>query len=160
MVLFVTSANKSGTEVTLQAINGKANEENADCEFLENMTCPDIPVGTVILAASTALSESQMKVPAENYQPRSTEVYLQKRAFSIVFTEDFETMKKKIPHTVKDMKEDALNKYKMRAERSYWMGTKARIHSTTNDGADEYTYFAEGILNQLTNQYGIGEVYK
>lgn len=160
LVLFVTSANKAGTEVTLQAVNGKANEEGVDCEFLENMTCPDIPTGTVILAASTALSESQMKVPAENYQPRSADVYLQKRAFSIVFTEDFETMKKKIPHTVKDMKEDALNKYKMRAERSYWMGTKARIHSTTNDGADEYTYFAEGILNQITNEYGIGEVYK
>ena len=157
--LIVTSANKAGTEVTLQAVNGKAISEGADCEFLENMTCPAIPVGTVILAASTALSESQMKVPAENYQPRSADVYLQKRAFSIVFTDDFETMKKKVPHTVRDMKADALNKFKMRAERSYWMGVKHRIHSTTNDGADEYTYFAEGILNQLTNQYGIGEVY-
>ena len=160
LVLFVTETNKDGSEVTLKAINGKATEENADCEFLDNMTCPDIPVGSVILAASTALSESQMKVPVENYQPRSFEVYLQKRAFSIVFTEDFETMKKKVPHTVKDMKANALNKYKMRAERSYWMGVKARIHSTTNDGADEYTYFSEGILNQITNSYGIGDVYK
>ena len=160
LMLFVTDANKAGTEVTLMAVNGKATSENADCEYLENMECPQIPVGSVILAASTALSESQMKVPAENYQPRSAEVYLQKRAFSIVFTEDFETMKKKVPHTVKDMKADALNKYKMRAERSYWMGAKARIHSTTNDGADEYTYFSEGLLNQLTNSYGIGEVYK
>lgn len=150
---------KAKNEATLQAINGPAVSEGADCEVLDNMTCPQIPANTHLLCASTALSESQMTVPPENYQPRSHEIYLQKRAFSIIFTDDFEKIKKKMPHTVADMKEDALTKFLLRAERSYWYGTKRRVQTETKDGAIEFTYFAEGLINQLTNSYGIGDTY-
>lgn len=157
--LMLVVVEKTKNEVVLQAINGPAVEEGADCSILENMTCPAIPAGTQLLCGSTALSESQMSVPAENYQPRKHEVYLQKRAFSIVFTEDFQTIKKKIPHTVNDMKADALTKFLMRAERSYWHGVQRRWQSETKDGAIEYTYSAAGLLSQLTNSYGIGDTY-
>ena len=160
LMLLVTGTNEARTEVTLQAVNGKAVEEGADCEYLENMLCPAIPVGATFLCGATALSESQMKVPTENYQPRSKEVYLQKKAFSIVFTDDFEKIEKKIPHNVSDMKADGLSKFLLRAERSYWLGVQRRIHSLTEDGAAEYTYFSEGVLNQITTQYGIGDIYK
>ena len=160
LMLLVTGTNEARTEVTLQAVNGKAVEEGADCEYLENMLCPAIPQGTTFLCGATALSESQMKVPTENYQPRSKEVYLQKKAFSIVFTDDFEKIEKKIPHNVSDMKADGLSKFLLRAERSYWLGVQRRIHSLTEDGAAEYTYFSEGVLNQITTQYGIGDIYK
>ena len=159
LMLLVTGTNEARTEITLQAVNGPAVSEGEDTEYLENMTCPRIPVGTRLLCGATALSESQMKVPTENYQPRSKEVYLQKKAFSIVFTDEFEKVEKKIPHSVSDMKEDGLDKFLLRAERSYWMGKQRRIHSLTEDGAAEYTYFAEGVLNQVTTQYGIGNVY-
>ena len=124
LMLVVVEKNKN--EVTLQAVNGKAKTEDADCEILDNMTCPDIPEGSLLLCASTALSESQMNVPPENFQPRSKEVYLQKRAFSIIFTDDYEKVKKKQPLTVADMKADALTKFLLRQERTYWMGVKAR----------------------------------
>ncbi len=157
LMLIVTEKNKSG--VTLQAINGPAVSDGADCEILDNMTCPAIPANTQVLCGSTALSESQMLVPPENYQPRSHEVYLQKRAFSIIFTDDYEKVKKKQPLTVADMKADALTKFLLRQERTYWEGVKARFQSETKDHAIEYTYTSEGLISQITNAYGIGDEY-
>lgn len=150
---------KTKDEVTLQALNGPAETEGTIGETLDTMGCPAIPANSRILCASTILSESQMLVPPENYQPRSEEVYLQKRAFSIIFTEEFEKIKKKAPHTVADMKEDALTKFLLRQERSYLYGTKLKFLMETKDGAQEYAYSAEGIINQLTNSYGIGDTY-
>lgn len=150
---------KTKDEVTLQALNGPAETENTIGETLDTMGCPEIPANSRVLCASTILSESQMNVPPENYQPRSEEVYLQKRAFSIIFTEEFEKIKKKAPHTVADMKEDALTKFLLRQERSYLYGTKLKFLMETKDGAQEYAYSAEGIINQLTNSYGIGDTY-
>ncbi len=157
--LMLVVVEKVKNEVTLQAVNGKAVSEGADCEILDNMTCPDIPANVQILCGSTALSESQMLVPPENYQPRSHEVYLQKRAFSIIFTDDYEKVKKKQPLTVADMKADALTKFLLRQERTYWDGVKARFQSETKDGAIEYTYTSEGLIPQITNAYGIGDEY-
>ena len=150
---------KTKDEVTLQALNGPAETEGTIGETLDSMGCPAITANSRILCASTILSESQMNVPPENYQPRSEEVYLQKRAFSIIFTEEFEKIKKKAPHTVADMKEDALTKFLLRQERSYLYGTKLKFLMETKDGAQEYAYSAEGIINQLTNSYGIGDTY-
>ena len=150
---------KTKDEVTLQALNGPAETEGTIGETLDTMGCPAIPANSRILCASTILSESQMNVPPENYQPRFEEVYLQKRAFSIIFTEEFEKIKKKAPHTVADMKEDALTKFLLRQERSYLYGTKLKFLMETKDGAQEYAYSAEGIINQLTNSYGIGDTY-
>ena len=150
---------KTKDEVTLQALNGPAETEGTIGETLDTMGCPDIPANSRVLCASTILSESQMMVPPENYQPRSEEVYLQKRAFSIIFTEEFEKIKKKAPHTVADMKENALTNFLLRQERSYLYGTKLKFLMETKDGAQEYAYSAEGIINQLTNSYGIGDTY-
>ena len=150
---------KTKDEVTLQALNGPAETEGTIGETLDTMGCPDIPANSRVLCASTILSESQMMVPPENYQPRSEVVYLQKRAFSIIFTEEFEKIKKKAPHTVADMKENALTNFLLRQERSYLYGTKLKFLMETKDGAQEYAYSAEGIINQLTNSYGIGDTY-
>lgn len=157
LMLIVVDKNKN--EVTLQAVNGPAITDGADCEILDNMTCPAIPANTRILCGSTALSESQMLVPPENYQPRSHQVYLQKRAFSIIFTEDYEKVKKKQPLTVADMKGDALTKFLLRQERTYWEGIGRRFQSETKDGAIEYTYTSEGLMRQITNAYVIGDEY-
>lgn len=157
LMLIVIEKNKN--EVTLQAVNGPATTDGADCEILDNMTCPAIPANTQLLCGSTALSESQMLTPPENYQPRSHEVYLQKRGFSIIFTEDYKVIKKKQPLTVADMKADALTKFLLRQERTYWDGVKARFQSETKDGAIEYTYTSEGLIPQLTNAYAIEDAY-
>ena len=154
--LYVIESN--GKKVTLQATNGKAKNNGTPADDLDSMTCPDIPSGSTFLVGATAASESQLMVPPENMQPREKEVCVQKKLLNILFTTDFEKVQTKVPITVKDLKADAIMKYNLRAERSYWLGVKRRFKVLTEDGAVEDVYIAEGILPQLTNAYAIGEV--
>lgn len=156
--LYVIESN--GKKVTLQATNGKAKNNGTPSTDLDSMTCPDIPSGAVFLVGSTAASESQLMVPPENSQPREKEVYVQKKLLNILFTTDFEKVQTKVPISVNDLKADAIMKYNLRAERSYWLGTKKRFKVLTEDGAVEDVYIADGILPQLTNVYAIGDIQK
>lgn len=153
--LYVIESN--GKKVVLQATNGKAKNEGDPSTDLDNMTCPDIPSGTVFVVGATAASESQLMVPPENMQPREKEICVQKKLLNILYTTDFEKVQTKVPIGVKDLKADAIMKYNLRAERSYWFGTKRKFKVMTEDGAVEDVYIAEGLLSQLTNAYAIGE---
>lgn len=154
--LYVIESN--GKKVTLQATNGKAKNNGTPADDLDSMTCPDIPSGSTFLVGATAASESQLMVPPENAQPREKEVCVQKKLLNILFTTDFEKVQTKVPISVNDLKADAIMKYNLRAERSYWLGTKRRFKVLTEDGAVEDVYIAEGILPQITNKYAIGDV--
>lgn len=158
LMLFVIESN--GKSVTLQAVNGYPKNEGDTRENLDNMQVPEIPAGTTFLAAASAASESQLIITPENYQPREKKVYVQKKLLNIIFTDDYEKVKKKQPLTVADLKADAIQKYNLRAERSYLMGAASRFKTETGDGAIEDVYTAEGIIPQLTNAYAIGEEYE
>lgn len=157
LMLYVIEAN--GKKAVMQAVNGIPKNEGDTRENLDNMTCPEIPVGTTLLAASSAASESQLTIPPENFQPREKSVYVQKKLLNIVFTDDYEKVKKEQPITVADLKTDAIIKYNLRAERTYLMGIKSRFKAETGDGQIEDVYTSEGIINQLTNTYAIGDEY-
>ena len=156
-MLYVIEAN--GKKAVMQAVNGIPKNEGDTRENLDNMTCPEIPVGTTLLAASSAASESQLTITPENFQPREKSVYVQKKLLNIVFTDDYEKVKKEQPITVADLKTDAIIKYNLRAERTYLMGIKSRFKAETGDGQIEDVYTSEGIINQLTNTYAIGDEY-
>lgn len=157
LMLYVIEAN--GKKAVMQAVNGIPKNEGDTRENLDNMTCPEIPVGTTLLAASSAASESQLTITPENFQPREKSVYVQKKLLNIVFTDDYEKVKKEQPITVADLKTDAVIKYNLRAERTYLMGIKSRFKAETGDGQIEDVYTSEGIINQLTNTYAIGDEY-
>lgn len=157
LMLYVIEAN--GKKAVMQAVNGIPKNEGDTRENLDNMTCPEIPVGTTLLAASSAASESQLTITPENFQPREKSVYVQKKLLNIVFTDDYEKVKKVQPITVADLKTDAIIKYNLRAERTYLMGIKSRFKAETGDGQIEDVYTSEGIINQLTNTYAIGDEY-
>lgn len=158
LMLFVTDVDKTG--VTLQAVNGPARTEGEVGDELDYVTCPAIPAGTVLSCGATAAGESQLMISPENFQPRPQEVYVQKKLLNIVWTEDFEKVKRKQPIKVQDIKEDALYKYNMRAERTYWRGVKGRFNVQNADGSVEYVYTSQGILWQLTNAYAVDGGYK
>lgn len=158
LMLFVTDVDKTG--VTLQAVNGPARTEGEVGDELDYVTCPAIPVGTVMSCGATAAGESQLMISPENFQPKPQEVYVQKKLLNIVWTEDFEKVKRKQPIKVQDIKEDALYKYNMRAERTYWRGVKGRFNVQNADGSVEYVYTSQGILWQLTNAYAVDGGYK
>lgn len=157
LMLYVIEAN--GKKAVMQAVNGIPKNEGDTRENLDNMTCPEIPIGTTLLAASSAASESQLTITPENFQPREKSVYVQKKLLNIVFTDDYEKVKKEQPITVADLKTDAIIKYNLRAERTYLMGIKSRFKAETGDGQIEDVYTSEGIINQLTNTYAIGDEY-
>ena len=157
LTLVVIDTDKNFNTITVAALNGPAVNageayatDELDCRFV-----PNVPVGTVLAAGTVAMSESQKLVTPENYQPRESEVYLQKKGFNIVFTEEFEKIQKKQPLKIADIKADPLVKYNIGAERDYWLSCKARWNTTNEDGSVEYTYSAEGILNQITNSIAI-----
>lgn len=157
LMLYVIEAN--GKKAVMQAVNGQPKNEGDTRENLDNMTCPAIPVGTTLLAAASAASESQLTITPENFQPREKKVYVQKKLLNIVFTDDYEKVKKEQPITVADLKTDAVIKYNLRAERTYLLGCKSRFKAETGDGQIEDVYTSEGIINQLTNTYAIGDTY-
>ncbi len=157
LMLYVIEAN--GKKAVMQAINGIPKNEGDTRENLDNMTCPAIPVGTTLLAAASAASESQLTITPENFQPREKKVYVQKKLLNIVFTDDYEKVKKEQPITVADLKTDAIIKYNLRAERTYLLGCKSRFKAETGDGQIEDVYTSEGVINQLTNTYAIGDTY-
>lgn len=157
LMLYVIEAN--GKKAVLQAVNGKPKTAGDTRINLDNMSCPEIPVGTTFLAGASAASESQLTITPENFQPREKEVYVQKKLLNIVFTDDYEKVKKEQPITVADLKTDAIIKYNLRAERTYLMGVKSRFKAETGDGQIEDVFTSEGIINQLTNTYAIGDTY-
>lgn len=155
LMLYVIDSNGKDA-VKCQAVNGPlASGVTAASDNLDDMVCPAIPAGTYMCAGATACSESQLLVAPENFQPREEEFYVQKKLLNIVFTEDFEKVKKRVPIKVADIKADAIYKYNMRAERTYWYGTQSRFWTTHKDGSEELTYTTKGVLWQLTNTYAI-----
>jgi len=157
LMLYVIEAN--GKKAVMQAVNGKPKNPGDTRINLDNMQCPEIPIGTTFLAGASAASESQLTITPENFQPREKEVYVQKKLLNIVFTDDYEKVKKEQPITVADLKTDAIIKYNLRAERTYLLGSKSRFKAETGDGQIEDVFTSEGIINQLTNTYGIGDEY-
>ena len=157
LMLYVIESNGKDS-VKCQAVNGPLNTSGGvttASDNLDDMVCPAIPSGTYMCAGATACSESQLLVAPENFQPREEDFYVQKKLLNILFTEDFEKAKKRVPIKVSDIKADAIYKYNMRAERTYWYGTQSRFWTTHKDGSEELVYTTKGILWQLTNTYAI-----
>lgn len=158
--LILEVVERSKTELTLMAVNGPATVDGQDNGNMEDCTVPEIPAGTYVLGMANAMSESQLLVTPDNFQPREKEVYLQKKGWNVLFTEEFEKMKKKYPHMVKDLLKDAGILNDVRVERSYWMGVQRKKKRETEDGSIEDVFYSEGILPQIPNYYAIGNEYK
>ena len=150
LMLMITEV--SGGSVTARAVNGIPTGTEASTE-LDSKTCPDIASGTYMILGSAAMSESQLLLPPENFQPRYEEFYVQKKGFNIVFTGDFEQTKKKFPFKIADIKADAILKYNMKAHRTYWAGVQSKFPMVNGDGSIEDVFTTKGILWQLTNLY-------
>ena len=157
LTLEVMERDKTG--ITLQSINGPATTAGETGEEYDYQTVPAIPAGTYILGTWNAMSESQLLVTPDNFQPREREVYLQKHGWNVVFTEEFEVAKKKYPVKVANLLEDASIKDDMRVERGYWFGAKAKRKRMNEDGSVEDVFSSEGIMTQIPNHYAIGDVY-
>lgn len=160
LTLVVTETNSNFSEIKCYALNGPLNASaSGSPEELDYCTVPEIPVGTVLAAGAVSMSESQLLVTPENYRPTEHTVYLQKKGFNIIFTDEYEKIKKKQPLSVANIKADTILKYNLRAERDYFLGTKRRWNTTNEDGSVEYAYSAEGVIPQITQNMTVDGKY-
>ena len=157
LTLEVVERDKTG--VTLMAINGPAAVEGQSGEEYDYQTVPALKTGTYLLGMWNAMSESQLLVTPDNYQPREREVYLQKHGWNVEFTEEFEKAVKKYPIKVANLLEDAGIKNDTRVERGYLMSPKAKRKRINERGAVEDVFYSEGVLTQIPNFYAIGNEY-
>lgn len=128
-----------------------------DREFPANgvSTNKGLPDNCYLCAGASIAGESQLLITPENYQPRYEEFSVQKKLLNIVWTNDFEKVKKKMPWHVADVKANAIRNYNLRAERTYWMGAKTRIQVVNGDQSVEDAYGSKGILWQVTNAFSV-----
>lgn len=159
--LFVVDVTSS--YVLVAAINGrlKSGQTAGDTyevrEFPANgvSTNKGLPANCYLCAGASIAGESQLLITPENYQPRYEEFSVQKKLLNIVWTNDFEKVKKKMPWHVADVKANAIRNYNLRAERTYWMGAKTRIQVVNGDQSVEDAYGSKGILWQVTNSFSV-----
>lgn len=157
LTLEVVERDKTG--VTLMAINGPAAVEGQTGDEYDYQTVPALTTGTYLLGMWNAMSESQLLVTPDNYQPREREVFLQKHGWNVEFTEEFEKALKKYPIKVANLLEDAGIKNDTRVERGYLMNPKAKRKRINERGAVEDVFYSEGVLTQIPNFYAIGNEY-
>lgn len=152
LMLFVVS--NDGTNCKCEPLNGPAKTEG---EF--EMTCPDIPSGTVLSVCANACSESQMIVSPDNFQPRAKDVYLQKKILNVVFTDKFAEQIKKFPFFKEDVKGEALYNFRRKCSRSSWIGKQKRFVVNDPKMGEEFVYTQEGILRQVTMLMGVANEF-
>ena len=163
--LFVVDVTSS--YVLVAAINGKLKTGATPGDTYEVREFPVIPGSSpsknglpencYLCAGSSIAGESQLLITPENYQPRYEEFSVQKKLLNIVWTNDFEKVKKKMPWHVADVKANAIRNYNLRAERTYWMGAKTRIQVVNGDQSVEDAYGSKGILWQVTNSFSVDD---
>jgi len=161
--MFVIEVSSSG--VLVAAINGPKVGDSAPGDTYEDRQFPSftdttgtangLPANTYLCAGASIAGESQLLITPENYQPRYEEFSVQKKLLNIVWTNDFEKVKKKMPWHVADVKANAIRNYNLRAERTYWMGAKTRIQVVNGDQSVEDAYGSKGILWQVTNSFSV-----
>lgn len=147
LMLVVTE--KTSTEVKVEALNGPINSGN--------MYVPNISSGSKLNVCANACTESQMHVDPENYQPRPSTVYLQKKIVNIVMTDHFKEIVKKVPFFEDDLKDNALYNFRRKCARTLWVGVKSKRKIEVSGMGEEYAYTSEGAIPQLRSMYGIND---
>lgn len=142
LALYVLENNRSTSNVRVRVQNPAS------------ATATSIPAQSTILIGAVAASESQMIVSPDNFEPVPSILYLQKRIFNVVMTEEWLKGKKKIKFAEEDMRKGALYSYKVNNEITDLLGFKSKFKvEVGNQMQDEYVYTAEGILRQVNMYY-------
>ena len=140
LMLYVTGTDTASGNPIVRAVNGpRANKTDDYC------TIPEIPAGTVCDVLGNALHETQKVVPPDSFMPTPEDVYLQKRAFTQVISDYFESQKKRIPFTEAVKAERAIRKFKREGNRTLWIGRKGKMPVLDAKTGYQMVYFTQGV---------------
>lgn len=157
LCLEVVERDKTG--ITCCSINGPAAVQGQTGDEYDYQTVPNIPADTYIMGMWNAMSETQILVTPDNFQPRERKVYCQKHGWNVEFSEEFEKAKKKYPVKVANLLEDAMIKDGMRCERGYWVNPMAKRKRMNERGVVQDVFYTEGLVYQIPNFYAIGSEF-
>lgn len=146
LILLVTA--KSGTSMTVIALNGAPNTSNPDETLV-----PNIPAGTTFLTMASAMSESEVEIEPDNAMPTERKCYLQKKVCSITYTDLFNRIKKKAKWSVQDIRDYALDMFRINCTRSMLLSFPRKFKKHNEKTGWEYAYTEEGILRQMRLGY-------
>lgn len=140
LMLYVTGKDVNTSNPIVRCVNGpKANKTDEYC------TIPDIPAGSVCDVLGNALHETQKVVPPDTFMPVPTEVYLQKRGFTQIMSDYFESQRKRIPFTEALKAERTIRKFKRASNRTLWIGRKGKMPVQDEKTGPQMVYFTEGV---------------
>lgn len=145
--LFVTGKDAMTECPIVRAVNGPVSESNSQ---LRKMV--DIPAGTKIVVLANACYETQKEVEPDGMTPKGQLVYLQKTIFNQVVSEYFDKQKKHIPFGQSMIAEAQIAEYKMKRNRAYLIGRRAKWTVNTKLGP-QIDRSAEGVLWQMKKRY-------
>lgn len=148
------NGNPNGALALYVLLNDRASNKIKFKVLNPGATATSIPASSNMLIGAVAASESQMIVAPDNFEPVPTTVYLQKRIFNIVLTQDWINGKKKVKFAEEDLRKGALYAYKVNNEITDLLGVKTKFKvEVGNQMNDEYVYTSEGILRQVNMYY-------
>lgn len=146
LMLYVTE-NVRGSEVKVTAINGPLNDG-------KETYVPDIKAGTRLRVMASALSESELRVPADNFFPGFKQAYLQKKACAVTKTDFYERIKKYVKFGGQMVKDATLSNFRKKCTSTLLFGAPGVINKYDPvTGTYEHCYFQEGIISQIPNSY-------
>lgn len=146
LMLYVME-NYRGTAVKVTAINGPLRENG-------ETYVPEIPKGTKLRVMASALSESELRVPADNFMPGWKQAYLQKKACAVTRTDFYERIKKYVKFGGQMVKDATLSNFRKKCTSTLLFGAPGMINKYDPvTGTYEHCYFQEGVIPQLPNSY-------
>lgn len=113
---------------------------------------PTIPAGTLVMLSAPALAEEEVEVDPLNLIPTMKKAFLQKKGYSVAFTDFFEEAVKEVDWEKDRVKRQTLDAYKKLYTSTALFGAKRKFYKRTRNGM-RICYTQEGLINQIRMMY-------
>lgn len=146
LMLYVDSVSDTGVP-TVHAINGPAVSVGSSETYV-----PDIAAGVVLRLGAPALAEEEVEVDSINPIPTIGHAYLQKKGYSVAFTDFFEEAVKEVDWEKNRVRRQSLDAYKKLYVTSKLLGSGRKFSKRTKNGVS-YCYTEKGAISYIRNAF-------
>lgn len=153
MILFVKEFKNGATNVVFYVMNPPVQRAVGATPATSVTFTPN----SDFYVMAPAGSESQMRVAPSTYLPEGFDAFLQKKIETVVITDYFDEMTKKVSVKTQQIIDHAAYNFRRKIARSHWDGTMGVIQVDVPETGRENVYFENGLLRQINMLYTHGE---
>lgn len=146
LMLYVDAVNDNGYPV-VHAINGPAVSSGSSETYV-----PDIPAGAVLRLGAPALAEEEVEVDPINVIPTMAHAYLQKKGYSVAFTDFFNEAVKEVDWEKDRIRRQALDTYKKLYVTTKLLGVGKKFNKRNKNGV-RLCYTEKGAIGYIRNAF-------